>query len=72
MAENAMPLGMTEDQHLWACASTILKQHGELAPTFVADRIGALALQGDQAGVAIWKAIAERLDKLMREPNARQ
>jgi hypothetical protein len=40
------------------------KQRGEAAPLFVAERIGALALAGDEAGVAIWKVIAARLDIL--------
>lgn len=55
---------LTPDQHIWACALAVEKQHGEEAPLFVAERIGALALAGDEAGVAIWKAIAVRLDAL--------
>jgi hypothetical protein len=49
---------------LWACAATVLRQHGERAPTFVAERLGALALAGDTAGVATWKVIAARLQEL--------
>ncbi len=55
---------LTEDRHLWACALAVEKQHGADAPLFVATRIGALALAGDQAGVERWKAIAAKLDAL--------
>ena len=59
---------LTEDRHLWACALAVEKQHGAGAPRFVAARIGALALAlaGDNAGVARWKAIARKLDALAR------
>jgi len=57
------------DRELWACASTVLEQHGDHAPVFVAERIDALAVAGDQAGVDIWRAIAMRVDQLMpRQP----
>lgn len=49
---------MTDEQHLWACALAIEKLHGTAAPLHVAERIGALALAGDAAGVARWQAIA--------------
>jgi len=57
-----MPL--SDEQHLWACALAVERQHGERAPVFVAERIGALALAGDAAGVARWKAIAARMAQL--------
>jgi len=57
---------LTEDRHLWASALAVEKQHGSGAPRFVAARIGALALAGDSAGVARWKAIAAKLDALAR------
>lgn len=52
------------DRELWACAAETLRQYGAGAPAFVADRIGALALDGDMAGVAAWKVIAARSDQL--------
>ena len=58
-----MPL--SDEQHLWACAVAIERQHGDRAPIFVAERIGALALAGDAAGVDRWKAIAARMAQLM-------
>jgi hypothetical protein len=55
---------VTEEQQLWACALAIERQHGERAPLHVAERIGALALVGDVAGVERWKAIAARMQAL--------
>lgn len=54
-------MAFTEERHLWACALAVEKQHGARAPVFVAERIGALALAGDMAGVERWKAIAARM-----------
>ena len=56
---------MLSDHELWACANHVLESHGDHAPLFVAERIGALALTGDSDGIATWKAIASRLDQLM-------
>jgi hypothetical protein len=56
---------MLSDRELWACANRVLESHGEKAPIFVAERIGALALAGDSDGIATWKAIASRLDQLI-------
>jgi hypothetical protein len=57
---------LTEERHLWACANMVLNQHAHNAARFVAERIGALALAGDQSGVATWKAIAQGMDQLIR------
>ena len=57
---------MPDDRELWACALQVECQHGEEAPRFVAERIGALAAAGDEQGIATWKAIARRLDRLRR------
>lgn len=54
---------MTEWE-LWACAQTVLQRHGDRAPAFVAERIGALALDGDSNGVAAWQGIARRIEQL--------
>ena len=53
---------------LWACAYQVVDQHGDQAPRFVSERIGCLALAGDCDGVAMWKAIAVRIDQLHRQP----
>ena len=46
------------------------KQHGEEAPRVIAERIGALVLEGDEAGVAAWKAIAQRYEQLFLKSDA--
>ncbi len=55
---------LSHEQHLWACALAIERQHGARAPVFVAERIGALALADDAAGIERWKAIAARMERL--------
>jgi hypothetical protein len=59
---------LLSDWELWAAANMVLKQHGQRAPVFVAERIGALALDGDMAGVETWKAIARRIVDLSGPP----
>jgi len=56
--------GLSETE-LWAVAAETLRQHGEGAPVFVADRIGALVLDGDIRGVEAWKSIAARIQEIM-------
>ncbi len=46
----------------------VLRQQGSNAHVFVAERIGALAIAGDQAGVDRWKEIARRLQRLIEAP----
>ncbi|MBW4331380.1 hypothetical protein KY084_10905 [Stakelama sp. CBK3Z-3] len=57
---------MTPDEERWAEALATQRIHGESGPAFIAERIGALALEGDEAGVARWKEIAQRFDQLGR------
>lgn len=52
---------MTPDEERWAEAMTIERMYGERAPHWIAERIGALALDGDVAGVARFRAIAARI-----------
>jgi len=58
---------LPDDRELWACALQVERQHGKDAPRFVAERIGASAVAGDEEGIATWKAIARRLDQLSRD-----
>jgi hypothetical protein len=55
---------------LWACANTVLKAHGDKAPLYVAEQIGALVLKGDEEGIRSWQEIAVRLVALMAQPSA--
>jgi hypothetical protein len=62
---------MKTDQECWAEALAIEHMHGANARRFVAERIGALALAGDAAGVQRFKKIAECLESLVRVPSDR-
>ncbi len=55
---------MLTEWELWAVANLTLEQHGKEAPLLVARRIGALALKGDTAGIAVWKEVARRIIEL--------
>ena len=55
---------MISERELWACAQQVLRQHGDGADLFLAERVAALAVAGDSGGVLTWKAIADRVDQL--------
>jgi hypothetical protein len=59
---------VTPDQERWVEALKVEQIHGEHALVHVAERIGALALEGDLDGVERWQQIAIRLDQL-RHPS---
>lgn len=59
---------MTPDQERWAEALAIECIHGADAPRFIAERIGAVIITGDVAGVQRLKDIAGKLDELARSP----
>lgn len=61
---------MLQEWELFAAAEHVRKEHGDKAPAFIAERIGALALAGDAAGVATWKAIAARSEALRNATQA--
>lgn len=62
---------MTPDQFRRADALALEKLHGDAAPHFVAERIGALTLAGDVVGVELLSQIADRLDALICRASAR-
>jgi hypothetical protein len=47
----------------------VIEEHGETAPLFVAERIGALAAAGDEAGIRAWQEIARRMERLASRPS---
>ena len=55
---------MTRDQELWAIALWLEEKRGEAAPDYIARQITRLALAGDDAGIAMWRTVAERYDQL--------
>jgi hypothetical protein len=57
---------MTEDQVMLGAAMMLLKRHGDQAPLKVAERIGALAADGDEMGVAVWRVIARHMHAILR------
>ena len=56
---------MTEEQERWAEALAIVNWQGDNARRYVAERIGALALEGSAAGVARFKNLAAKVDALL-------
>ncbi|MFC0590773.1 DUF6961 family protein [Novosphingobium aquiterrae] len=64
-----MPLS---DWELWACASTVLENHGVEVPVHVAEQIGALALKGDDEGIRTWQEIAKRIVELQAGADVRR
>ena len=56
---------MTAGEERWAEAATIMRRHGAGACLWVAERIGALALAGDMAGVERFRAIAARMERIL-------
>lgn len=59
---------VTVEQERWAEALAIERRFGEQAPEHIAERVTALAVAGDDAGVARWIAIADRFDQLRDRP----
>lgn len=53
------------EQELWAVALWIEQQQGSHGPEFIGKQVTRLAEEGDFAGVARWRQIAERYDALM-------
>ncbi|TVV71379.1 DUF6961 family protein [Sphingomonas solaris] len=55
---------MLAERALWACANNVLMTHGGQAPAFADGRIAALTEAGDDAGVTVWRMIADRIGSL--------
>jgi len=55
----------TDEEWRQAEAQMIWRQHGADAPTFIAERIGALALVNDTGGIQRFQQIAAALNLLM-------
>ena len=57
---------MTEDEVALGAAMMLLRRHGDLAPARVAERIGELAMAGDQEGLLFWKRVVLKMDRILR------
>jgi len=55
---------MDAERERWAEALAIHRRYGESAPKHVAERLGAVGLAGDGAGVERWMQIAARINQL--------
>jgi hypothetical protein len=56
------------EQEILAAALWVERSQGENGPRFIAEQIGALALQGDEPGIERWKAIAAAWQQLQAGP----
>jgi hypothetical protein len=61
----------TEEEWRWAEALAIEKLHGADAPRWIAERLGALGLAGDGAGVERFHQIAECFEQMLAAKRAR-
>jgi len=55
---------MTENQHLWACALLLERQHGENAYLHASMRADELEGEGAFDGARTWRAILARIEAL--------
>lgn len=55
---------MTPERHIWACASTLMEQHGDNAWFHASQRADELLLAGDLDGNAMFRAILNRITDL--------
>ena len=55
---------MTPERHIWACASTLLEQHGDKAWFHASQRADELLLAGDIDGNVMFRAILQRITEL--------
>ncbi len=55
---------MTPERHIWACANSLLQQHGDNAWFHASQRADELLLAGDLDGNAMFRAILKRITDL--------
>lgn len=63
---------ISPDQHLWACALEIERQHGDRAYLVAAMRADELEAEGEFDGARTWKAILARIEALEGAGSDRQ
>jgi hypothetical protein len=57
---------MTPERHIWACANSLIQQHGEDAWFHASLRADELSEAGDLDGHNMFKAILARIEELQR------
>lgn len=61
---------MVSDLDIYRSAQVLIRQHGEAAGFHAAQRVDALAEQGDREGQHVWKRILKAIEVLeSREPD---
>lgn len=55
----ASQMQLTQERHLWACANTLIAEHGDTAWLFAAMRADALLAEGDLDGHQVFKTILQ-------------
>lgn len=55
---------VTREQEIWAVALHVEKIHGEQGPAHIAEKIGRMAMLGDEKGLAFWRSVASRYAEL--------
>ena len=57
---------MTPDRHVWACANTLIQQHGDDAWFHASTRADQLLIEGDLDCHNMFKAILTRIEALQK------
>jgi hypothetical protein len=57
---------LTPEEERWGEALMVHRVHGDAAREHVMERIIALTVDRDEAGVARWHEIGDRVEKLLR------
>ena len=58
---------MLSGWELWAVAQQVIEQRVDGAAAFADERISRLGSAGDERGVAVWTAIAARIEELQAQ-----
>lgn len=61
---------LNRDQELWAVALWVEKNHGDQGTTYISGQIERLASINADGGVAMWREVADRFERLRRNPGA--
>jgi hypothetical protein len=67
-----MPSLPSRDQELWALALSIERRHGSDGPRVIAEKIGAYAAAGEDGAVNLWRAVAERYERMLSASSDRR
>ena len=59
-----MAILVTRDQELWGVALWVEKRHGRDGAQFIREQVRRLAENGDEAGIEMWRVVADRYDQL--------